>query len=96
MELYTSLLNNLMTKMSNTTNSSVRRLTMIATIFMPLTLIASIGGMSEWSMMTGSSNWKIAYPVFLLGMVVIGIVNYYLIKRLENKGNSRQGELFKS
>lgn len=91
MELYTSLLNNLMTKMSNDTNSSVRRLTLIATIFMPLTLIASIGGMSEWSMMTGTSNWKIAYPLFLLGMVVIGVVNYYLIKRLENKGNSRQG-----
>ena len=91
MELYTSLLNNLMTKMSNDTNSSVRRLTLIATIFMPLTLIASIGGMSEWSMMTGTSNWKIAYPFFLLGMVVIGVVNYYLIKRLENKRNSRQG-----
>ena len=39
MELYTSLLNNLMTKMSNDTNSSVRRLTLIATIFMPLTLL---------------------------------------------------------
>jgi len=92
MELYTSLLNNLMTKMSNDTNSSVRRLTLIATIFMPLTLIASIGGMSEWSMMTGASNWRIAYPLFLLGMVVIAIINYYLIKRLERKGTSRTGE----
>ena len=88
MELYTSLLNNLMTKMSNDTNSSVRRLTLIATIFMPLTLIAGIGGMSEWSMMTGPSNWKIAYPLFLLGMVVIGVVNYYLIRRLEKRRTS--------
>ena len=86
MELYTSLLNNLMTKMSNETNSSVRRLTLIATIFMPLTLIASIGGMSEWSMMTGPSNWRTAYPLFLLAMVIIGIIEYYLIKRVE-KGN---------
>ena len=39
MELYTSLLNNLMTKMSNDTNISVKRLTLIATIFMPLTLL---------------------------------------------------------
>lgn len=90
MELYTSLLNNLMTKMSNDTNSSVRRLTLIATIFMPLTLLASIGGMSEWSMMTGASNWTITYPLFLLGMVAIGVVNYFLIKRLENKKNSRR------
>ncbi|MCX6262326.1 MAG: magnesium transporter CorA family protein [Bacteroidia bacterium] len=92
MELYTSLLNNQMTKMSNDTNSSVRRLTLIATIFMPLTLIASIGGMSEWSMMTGSSNWKIAYPLFLLGMVIIGVSNYFVILRLEKKKNSRLGE----
>jgi magnesium transporter len=86
MELYTSLLNNLMTKMSNDTNTSVRRLTLIATIFMPLTLLASIGGMSEWSMMTGPDNWKVTYPLFLLGMVIIGIVNYYFIRRLEKKG----------
>jgi magnesium transporter len=86
MELYSSLLNNLMTKMSNETNSSVRRLTLIATIFMPLTLIASIGGMSEWSMMTGPEKWKITYPLFLLGMVVIGVLNYVFITRLEKKG----------
>jgi magnesium transporter len=86
MELYTSLLNNLMTKMSNDTNTSVRRLTLIATIFMPLTLLASIGGMSEWSMMTGPDNWKVTYPLFLLGMVIIGVVNYYFIRRMEKKG----------
>lgn len=86
MELYTSLLNNLMTKMSNDTNISVRRLTLIATIFMPLTLLASIGGMSEWSMMTGPDKWKITYPLFMLGMVVIGVLNYLFIKRLERKG----------
>ncbi len=85
MELYTSLQNNLMTKMSNETNASVRRLTLIATIFMPLTLLASIGGMSEWSMMTGPGNWKITYPLFLLGMVVIGVVNYYFIRKLDRR-----------
>jgi magnesium transporter len=83
MELYTSLLNNIMTKASNQTNQSVKRLTLIATIFMPLTLLASIGGMSEWSMMTGPDNWKIAYPLFILGMIVIGVMSYYLIRRTE-------------
>jgi magnesium transporter len=82
-ELYTSLLNNLMTKASNETNISVRRLTLIATIFMPLTLLASIGGMSEWSMMTGPENWRIAYPLFLLAMAVIGILSYVIIRRIE-------------
>ncbi len=88
MELYTSLLNNLMTKMSNKTNSSVRRLTLIATIFMPLTLLASIGGMSEWSMMTGPSNWKITYPLFIIGMAVIAFLNYHLIRRLEKRDST--------
>jgi magnesium transporter len=90
MELYTSLLNNMMTRMSNDTNTSVRRLTLITTVFMPLTLLAGVGGMSEWSMMTGPDNWKLAYPLFLLGMVVIGITNYYLIKRLEKKENPKE------
>jgi magnesium transporter len=88
MELYTSMLNNLMTRSSNDTNASVRRLTLITTVFMPLTLLASIGGMSEWSMITGPQNWKITYPLFLLGMVIIGVLNFILIRRLENKGNS--------
>ena len=81
MELHTSMLSNLMAKASNATNAAVRRLTFITTIFMPLTLLAGIGGMSELSMMTGPANWRIAYPAFLLAMAVIGIANYYLLRR---------------
>lgn len=92
MELYTSLLNNQMTKASNNTNASVRRLTLITTVFMPLTLLAGIGGMSEWSMMTGPENWRRTYPLFLIGMVIIGALNYILIKRLERKGKSNESE----
>jgi magnesium transporter len=83
MEIYLSVLNNRMTVVANRTNRIVRRLTLINTIFMPLTLLAGIGGMSEWSMMTNPKNWKIAYPAFLLLMVIIGIMNYFLLKRLE-------------
>lgn len=85
MELYTSLLNNLMTKMSNDTNSSVKRLTLIATIFMPLTLLSGIGGMSEFTMITGENHWKLAYPLFILGMAVIGVLTYAFIRRLERR-----------
>jgi magnesium transporter len=85
LELYTSLLNNLMTKTSNLTNTSVRRLTLITTIFMPLTLLAGIGGMSEWSMMTGPTNWRIAYPVFMIGLVIIGVINHFLLRRIEKR-----------
>jgi len=91
MELYTSLLNNKMTLMSNETNASVRRLTMITTVFMPLTLIASIGGMSEWTMMTGGAgNWKTAYILLLIGMILIGGMNYFLIRGFEKGIFSRK------
>jgi magnesium transporter len=84
MELYTSLLNNLMTKVSNETNTSVRRLTLITTIFMPLTLIASIGGMSEFTMMTGGEqNWRIAYLLLVAGLTAIAIINFFMLKRFE-------------
>jgi len=92
MELYTSLLNNLMTRASNETNASVRRLTLIATVFMPLTLLASIGGMSEWSMMTGPDNWKLTYPLFILGMAVIAALNYIIIRHLEKRSKSKDIE----
>jgi magnesium transporter len=90
MEMYMTMLNNQMTRAANETNVTVRRLTFITTIFMPLTLLAGIGGMSEWSMMTGPQNWRIAYPAFLLGMIVLGIANYYFLKWLERKRESRQ------
>jgi magnesium transporter len=85
MEMYLSLLNNQMALAANETNISVRRLTLITTVFMPLTLIAGVGGMSEWSMMTGPENWKLSYPLFMLAMLVIGVVNYYILKWLERK-----------
>jgi magnesium transporter len=85
LEMNVSMMNNTLTKSANQTNLSVRRLTLISTVFMPLTLLAGIGGMSEWSMMTGPNNWKLAYPLFLLGMAVIGLLNYLLIKRLERQ-----------
>jgi magnesium transporter len=85
MEMYLSMLNNQMTKTANETNVVVRRLTLITTIFMPLTLLAGIGGMSEWSMMTGPHNWRIAYPAFLLAIGVIGFINYRLLKWFEKR-----------
>jgi len=90
MEMYLSMLNNQMTKAANDTNIIVRRLTLITTIFMPLTLLAGIGGMSEWSMMTGPQNWRIAYPLFLLAMVVLGVFNYLFLKWIEQRREGKR------
>ncbi len=54
------------TFLSIKSNKSVTRLTFVNSIFMPLTVIAGIGGMSERSMMTGPHNWRIAYPLFIV------------------------------
>jgi magnesium transporter len=90
MEMHLSMLNNQMAKASNEMNLTVRRLTFITTIFMPLTLLAGIGGMSEWSMMTGPQNWMIAYPLFLAAMLIIGLVNYYLLKWSERESRKKK------
>ncbi len=85
MELYTSMISNQMNKISNETNYSMKRLTLIATICMPLTLLAGIGGMSEWTMMTGPENWKISYPLTMLGMVILALITYIILKSMERK-----------
>ena len=85
MEMYLSLINNRMAEVANRTNTTVRRLTLITTVFMPLTLLAGIGGMSEWTMMTGQPNWRIAYPAFLLAMAAIGALNFWLLKWAERR-----------
>ena len=88
-EMYLSLINNQMAKVANRTNHTVRRLTLITTVFMPLTLLAGVGGMSEWSMMTGPENWRTAYPLFLAGMAVIGAVSFFILRWIEARGSDR-------
>lgn len=84
-QIQLSLTSNAMAESSNRTNRSVSRLTLITTIFMPLGLLAGIGGMSEWTMMTGPENWKITYPLLLGIMALLGIGNFFLLKWLEKK-----------
>jgi magnesium transporter len=85
MEMYLSMLNNQMALAANQTNATVRRLTFITTIFMPLTLLAGVGGMSEFTMMTGQQNWRLSYPLFLLGMVVLAVATYFVLRSIQNR-----------
>ncbi len=83
MEIHLSLISNRMAATSNRTNAIMRRLTLISSIFMPLTLISGIGGMSEYTMMVGQDNWRIGYLVLLVLMVVVAIINFLLLRRME-------------
>ena len=83
MEIHLSLASNRMAETSNRTNAIMRRLTLISSIFMPLTLISGIGGMSEYTMMVGQENWRIGYLVLLVMMVVVAVINFLLLRRME-------------
>ena len=83
MDLHFAIQNNQLTVAANRTNHLMSRLSVIMTVFMPLTLLAGIGGMSEFSMMTGPQNWPIAYSLFLLAMVALGGLNLLVLRWLK-------------
>lgn len=80
-----AMINNDIAIAANNTNFSVKRLTLITTIFMPLALLSGIGGMSEFTMMTGQNNWKTAYAILAVVFILIAGGNYLLLKLLDRK-----------
>jgi len=46
-------------------------------IFMPINVLAGIGGMSEFSMMTQGIPWPLAYTGFVFAMVIVGALTFY-------------------
>lgn len=66
---------------NNNMNILIRNLTIINIIFLPLNLIAGIGGMSEYTMMTKGIPWPLAYSAFGVVMLLIGLVTFLLLKR---------------
>ncbi|OHD13060.1 MAG: hypothetical protein A2086_03990 [Spirochaetes bacterium GWD1_27_9] len=84
-ETYSNILTVMITSrdaiVNNKLSNIMKRLTIITTIFMPLTLLSGIGGMSEWSAITGGTqNWYITYPLFFLGLGLIAVVTYFIFK----------------
>ena len=66
-------------------NIDLKRLTIISVVFMPVNIIAGIGGMSEFSMMTNGIPWQLAYGCFILAMVIIGVITFIGLRAFENK-----------
>ena len=66
-------------------NKRVSKLTSISIIFMPINILAGIGGMSEFSMMSKDFNidWPLAYGGFLVCSALIGWATYHILKLLE-------------
>ena len=66
-------------------NKVVKRLTVVSVVFMPLNVLAGIGGMSEFSMMTATIPWAISYGLFTLALVLVGGITYGILRFLEQR-----------
>ncbi|WP_295509890.1 CorA family divalent cation transporter [Accumulibacter sp.] len=66
-------------------NKDIKRLTVLSVIFMPINVIAGMGGMSEFSMVTEGIPWQIAYSALVVGMVAVGSCMYYGLKLFEKR-----------
>ncbi len=66
-------------------NKRVNQLTVFSVVFMPINILAGVGGMSEFSMMTEGIAWPLAYGSFLLGSALIGLITYILLKNFEKR-----------
>lgn len=78
-EMLTSLMDFYMSQVSTQMNKVMQTLTIIATIFIPLTFIAGIYGMNFQYM--PELSWKWGYPVLLGAMFVLGIFMYIYMRR---------------
>lgn len=78
-EMLSGMLDIYLTGISNRLNAVMKVLTIIATIFMPLTFIAGVYGMNFKFM--PELEWRWGYPLILLIMITIGILMLFYFKR---------------
>jgi Mg2+ and Co2+ transporter CorA len=77
-----SLISAYNTYLSIKSNKSITRLTLINSTFLPLTILVGMLGMSERTMMTGQTNRKIAYPLFIFLCLIIAYITYIILKKI--------------
>ncbi len=66
-------------------NKDLKRLTVISLVFMPLNVIAGIGGMSEFSMMTAGIPWQMAYSGLLTGLAFVSWLTFMGVQFFERR-----------
>jgi len=78
-DILSGMLDIYLSSISNRMNEVMKVLTIIATIFIPLTLVAGVYGMNFRFMPELESQW--GYPVILLCMLVIGVIMLIYFRR---------------
>jgi len=78
-EMLSSMLDIYLSSVSNRMNQVMKVLTIIATIFMPLTFLAGVYGMNFKFM--PEIGWRWGYPLVLFIMFTVAVVMLYLFKK---------------
>lgn len=85
-DIYSSILTGMsdarVSIVSNNLAILMKKLTIISVVFVPINVIASMGGMSEFSMMTTGIWWPYTYGAFALGMVILAYLAFVLMQRV--------------
>jgi len=71
-------------------NKDIKRLTVISVVFMPLNVLAGLGGMSEYSMMTQGIPWPVAYGIFTLCLILVGWLTFAGLRHFEHRKNKNR------
>jgi magnesium transporter len=66
-------------------NRRINKLTVFGVVFMPINILAGMGGMSEFSMMTQGIPWPLAYGAFLLASCFMGTATFMALKYFERR-----------
>ena len=68
----------------------MKLLATINIVFLPLSVITGIGGMSEFTMMTEGIWWPHAYGGLIVLMVIVGFITYQLVRNIGAPRNTRR------
>ena len=80
---------------NNNMNILLKNLTIINVVFLPLGVIAGMGGMSEYSVWLSEYgiDWRVGYIAFIVAMVVIGFVLWWLVGKIVDRWGVSNGAM---
>jgi magnesium transporter len=84
-DIYSNILTGLMDARGSVVNNNLsmlmKKLTVISVVFLPMNVLAGIGGMSEFSGWTKAVPFWLSYPLFVGCLGLVGVVTYTLIRK---------------
>jgi len=84
-EIYSNILTGLMDARGSVVNNNLsilmKRLTIVSIIFMPMNVLAGMGGMSEFSAMTLGIPYWVSYSSFGLGLIAVGFFTVWILRQ---------------